>query len=121
MSVELLQKLRDLRATAHALGATVEDDHKSFAQDGKPHCYFRLPSNPLSKAADPCVTPTCTAWMALVAARKLTPENKPALKEAFIELLSQPWDTGRLRQNNSFTVGVFARAVAHLKASGLLE
>src|SRR5207249_3141243 len=99
--------LRDLRTKAHDLAATVEDDHASFAQDGRLHFYFRLPSKPLGKMSPPSVSPTCTAWMALCAAKRLSPESKPTLKAAFIELLSQPWDTGGLKQNNAFTVGVF--------------
>jgi hypothetical protein len=116
MSVDLLNQLRTLRSKSVKLGKTVSDDYRPFQQFDSPLFYSRLPRKPKKKDDAPSVTPTCTAWMALSSARvfaHLAPDAE-AFGKAYATLLTQPWDTGGLPQNNAFTVAVVARAVGML-------
>ncbi|MAT70864.1 MAG: hypothetical protein CMJ58_15220 [Planctomycetaceae bacterium] len=124
MPVELLQPLRNLRKRARSLAKTIDSDHESFqVKDGEPEpYYYRLPSNPAKSGDPPSVTPTCTAWMAFCAARSLSKcfgkaNSLASIERAYTTILSEPWDTGRLPQNNAFTVAVVARAAGLLMNS----
>jgi hypothetical protein len=60
----LLQRMRELRRRAHAMNATVIDDHRPFLSPKDKTTFFRRPDT-LPKDNEPNVTPTCTALMAL--------------------------------------------------------
>lgn len=115
-----LDRLRSLRFRAERMAHNFSVDHESFEDKYNPLCYFRLPSDPPSGPADGIsVTPSCTAWMATSCAGIRL--SKAKVLDAFKKLISEPWDTGGLPQNNPFTAAVFSRSIGFLVESKLLD
>lgn len=125
--------LRKLRLQVESLQSYASDDLAAFAQPAHPFCYFRLPTKPLGKDDKISVTPTCTAWMSLSAThllekslRKQTIDEEREkythnLQSACESIFADPWDTGKLPENNAFTVSVVARGVAFLASHGVID
>jgi hypothetical protein len=125
--------LRKLRLQVESLQSYAEHDLAAFEQPEHPFCYFRLPTQPLGKSDTISVTPTCTAWMSLSAThlleraletQKLDEAREKITKDlqlACQSIFSQPWDTGKLPENNAFTVSVVARGVGFLANHGALD
>lgn len=122
---ELLAAMRELRRKAVALNRTVADDHRPFFNPHDKRTFFRLPSKPPDKADGVNVTPTCTALMALAVCDSFkdvySPQDPTAeLDAAMKELLAAPWDTAKLRANNSFTTTLVLRTGGLLHRAGQL-
>ena len=64
----LLQRLRELRRKAEQMNRTVIDDYRPFLNPVDKTTFFRCPTAP-PVDAEPNITPTCTAFMALWAYR----------------------------------------------------
>jgi hypothetical protein len=115
-----LERLRRLRRRAAALVQTLVSDLKPFCHVQKMNGFVRKPDSP-SDPEDVNVTTTCSCLMALALAGKLSefypPDGPPSATEVFRKLLTAPWMSSGLAENNAFTTTLVVRTFGFLVES----
>jgi hypothetical protein len=119
-----LKRLRDLRHRAEGLLATLTSDLAPFRHE-KPFNGFRRKPDSESPPDDVNVTTTCSCLMSLALAGKLTQfygaDGRKTAKETFKALLSAPWMSSGLAENNAFTTTLMIRLFGLLVDSEVLN
>ena len=128
MRNEPIQRLRRLRARAHALGRNLAQDLTRFLHE-KDGCTIRRLPNSVSKEGDVNVACTCTALMALGIANGLRQfyhdpdrDHHDADKDHYVSqtrtafelAVSAPWTSSQLPEGNAFTAGIVLRTAGIL-------
>src|ERR1700730_294655 len=113
--------LRLLRRRCRKLNELVVADYREFFDATRKH-FFRLPTAPPTSSSPISVTTSATALMALGQAQQLEkvlcPTDTSAVQEEVLSqlklLLSAPWSSSSLPQNNAFTAAIVVRAAGLL-------
>jgi len=118
-----LKRLRELRARAEVLLATLVSDLKPFQHDQEINGFRRKPDSP-SDPDDVNVTTTCSCLMALTLSGKLddfyNQKSKEIVSAMFQKLLGAPWMSSGLAENNAFTTTLIIRLLGFLVEGGVL-
>jgi hypothetical protein len=122
-----LKRLRDLRDRARAFSDHIVTDLSPFTkEDGT---FRRLPDS-RSVPGDINITTTCSCLMALALTdlfrdfyEKRTPKTSPekTAEKLLRVLLSEPWMSSGLADNNAFTTTLVLRAYGFLTSEGLIS
>lgn len=112
-----LKSLRTLRRRAHELLQTLQSELEPFLHDDKERGFVRTPESD-SAPDDVNVTTTCSCLMALALTRKMGEfygENyKETASKVFNSLLTAPWMSSGLTENNAFTTTLILRTFGFL-------
>jgi hypothetical protein len=112
-----LDRLRNLRSRAEMLLNYLADDLTPFQHRVSDHGFRRTPESE-SIPGDVNVTTTCSCLMSLALTDKLrdfyTKDAKQTLKNIFEKLLTSPWMSSGLTENNAFTTALVLRVLGFL-------
>jgi len=118
-----LRRLRDLRHRAEALLATLASDLTPFRHEKELNGFRRVPDSK-SSPDDVNVTTTCSCLMSLALSGKLIEfygtDGKKKAGKIFDALLSAPWMSSGLAENNAFTTTLMIRLFGLLVDSDVL-
>jgi ATPase family protein associated with various cellular activities (AAA) len=115
-----LKRLRGLRRRAEATLQTLVSDLKPFRHDDKQSGFLRTPHSE-SISGDVNVTTTCSCLMALALTGRLgdfyaddLKDNPNIVASTFQKLLTAPWMSSGLAENNAFTTTLILRTLGFL-------
>jgi ATPase family associated with various cellular activities (AAA) len=119
-----LERLRRLRDQAEELLASLIDDLEPFKSTDSALGFRRTPTSVPEGPNDVNVTTTCSCLMGLAHAGRLAKfyENEPpsVVTDVIQNVMSAPWQSSGLIENNTFTSTLVIRTVGALVRSGLL-
>src|SRR5262245_41813406 len=112
-----LQRFRRLRKRANELLQSLVGDLTPFRHDSVDHGFLRTPDSQ-SLAGDTNVTTTCSCLMALALTGKLpdfyAADQKDTVSRIFNNILTAPWMSSGLAENNAFTTTLVLRTAGFL-------
>ena len=119
-----LQRFRKLRQRAGTLLQNLTSDLTPFRHDLPDHGFLRTPDS-RSLAGDVNVTTTCSCLMALALTGELPSfygkEASGKVDAIFTNILTAPWMSSGLAENNAFTTTLVLRTAGYLIANDALK
>jgi len=111
-----LERLRELRRRADVLLQTLVTDLTPFRHESAQHGFLRTPESQ-SIAGDVNVTTSCSCLMALALTGKLSrfyADDPDTPATVFRNVVSAPWMSSGLAENNAFTTTLVLRTLGFL-------